>query len=154
MVLGHFGAAREKCPERYIICPGLGCNQGSVPTIAAGHPDDAVGPEEASSLGIGHVVFADMHPVAIELRREIRPVVHDEGDAALLRDRLKHASRTPDFIVRDVLQPKLEASDIATAERFLEVPRKTIEIERGRRDQVKPGRRPRVVAGANLQSFP
>jgi hypothetical protein len=95
-----------------------------------------------------------MHPVAIELRREIRPVVHDEGDAALLRDRLKHAGRTPDFIIRDVLQPKLDASDIATAERFLEVPPKTIEVERGRRDQVKPGRRPRVIAGANVQSFP
>jgi len=53
----------------------------------AGHTDLAVGPDDPARLGIGHVLLADMHAIAIELHGEVRPIVQDEGDAALLADR-------------------------------------------------------------------
>jgi protein gp37 len=45
-----------------------------------------------------------MHSVAIERRRETRPVVHDEGDIAILRDRFQNPRGTPDPVVVDLLQ--------------------------------------------------
>ena len=153
-MLCRLRAAREKGPEGYIISPSLRRNQSAVPGIAAGHPDDPVRPEEPPRLGIGHVLFADMHPVAVQLSRQIRPVVHDEGDAALLRDRLQDVGGAPDLLVFDILQPELQAGDIAAGERLVELLGETVGIERGRRDQVETRRRPRVVTGANDQSFP
>jgi hypothetical protein len=47
----------------------------------------------------------------------------------------------------------LQARDIATGERFLQLLGKNVRVERGRRDQIKPGRRPRLVS-ADDQSFP
>ena len=94
-----------------------------------------------------------MHPVAIQLGGEIRTVVHDEGDAALLRDRLQNASGAADRAVLDVLQAQLQARNIAAGERLFEVLGKNVGVERGRRDQIEPGRRPRLV-GADDQSFP
>ena len=82
--------AREEGAERDVVGAGLGGDEGAVAAVAAGHADDAVGAEPAARLGIGHVLLADMDAVAIELGGEVGPVVHDEGDAALLHDRLQH----------------------------------------------------------------
>jgi len=95
-----------------------------------------------------------MHPVALELGGKIRPVIHDEGDAALLRDRQQDAGGATDRRIVDVLEAQLQARDIAAGERLFEVLRKVVRVEGGRRDQIKPGRRPRFVAASNVQSFP
>jgi len=95
-----------------------------------------------------------MHPVAIELGGKIRPVIHDEGDAALLRDRQQDAAGATNRRIVDVLEAQLQARDIAAGERLFEVLRKVVRVEGGRRDQIKPGRRPRFVAASNVQSFP
>jgi hypothetical protein len=95
-----------------------------------------------------------MHPVAIELGRKIRPVVHDEGDAALLRDRQQDAGGAANRRIVDILQAQLQARDIAAGECLFELLGKVVGVERGRRDQIKPGRRPRLVAVSNVQSFP
>jgi hypothetical protein len=95
-----------------------------------------------------------MHPITIELGGKIRPVVHNEGDAALLRDRQQDAGSTTDRRIVNVLQAQLQARDIAAGERLFELLRKGVRVERGRRDQIKPGRRPRFVAASNVQSFP
>ena len=124
-----------------------------MPAVAAGHPDDALGAEEPARLGVRRILLADMHPVAVEFGGKVGPVVHDERDAALLRNRLQDPRGTPDRGVVDLLQPELQAGDIAPGERFLEVPGKAVRVERGRRDQVEPRRRPCFVA-ANDQSFP
>jgi hypothetical protein len=95
-----------------------------------------------------------MHAVAFELGGEIRSIVHDESDAVFLRDRLQDAGGAADCRVVDVFQAQLQARDIAAGERLCEILGKTVGVERGRRDQVEPGRRPRVIAAANVQSFP
>jgi len=94
-----------------------------------------------------------MDAVAIEFGGEVGPVVHDEGDAALLRDRLQNAGRVADRAILDLFQAQLQARDIAAGERFLQLLGKNVGIERGRRDQIEPGRRPRRVS-ADDQSFP
>ena len=58
-----------------------------------------------------------MHAVAIELHREVGPVVHDEGDVALLADRAQRVGGARDRGVVDVLQAELEGRDIAAVER-------------------------------------
>jgi hypothetical protein len=95
-----------------------------------------------------------MHPVAIEFGGKIRPVVHDEGDTVLLCDRQQDPGGAANRRIVDVLQAQLQTRDIAAGERLFELPRKVVGVERGRRDQIKPGRRPRFVAAANVQSFP
>ena len=82
-----------------------------------GDADLAVGSDDAARLGVGHVVLADMHAVAIELHREVGPVVHEEGDAALLADRPQRVGGAGDRGVVDVLQAKLEGRDVAAVER-------------------------------------
>jgi hypothetical protein len=77
-----------------------------------------------------------MHAIAIQFGGEIGAVVHDEGDAALLRDRLQNARRLPDRRVVAFFQAQLQAGDIATGERLFELPGEAIGVERGRRDQV------------------
>ena len=97
----------DRADDRKKIGAGLGGDQRAMPAVAAGYPDDAVGPEEPARLGVGHVLFADMDAVAIELGGEVGPVVYDEGDAALLRDRLQNASGAADRRIVDVLQAQL-----------------------------------------------
>jgi len=58
-----------------------------------------------------------MDAVAIELHGEVGPVVHDEGDAALLADRTQRVGRAGDRVVVDVLEAQLEGRDIAAVER-------------------------------------
>src|SRR6266446_3976654 len=152
-VLGRLGGAREEGAEGDVIGAGLGGDQRAMPAVAAGHPDDAVGPEEAARLGVGHILFADMDAVAIELGGEVGPVVHDEGDATLLRDRLQNAGGAADRAILDLFQAQLQARNIAAGERLFQFLGKNVGIERGRRDQIKPGRRPRLVS-ADDQSFP
>ena len=82
----------------------------------AGDADLAIRPDHAARLGVGHVVLADMHAVAIELHREVGPVVHDEGDVALLADRPQRVGGAGDGVVGDVLQPQLEGRDVAAVE--------------------------------------
>src|SRR5439155_8578333 len=119
--------------ERDVVGAGLGGNNRAMPAVAAGDPDDPVGPEEPARLVIRRVLLADMHAVAAELGGKVGAVVHDEGDAALLRDRLQDLRGAPDRGIVDLLQPQLQAGDIAAGERFLEVPGKAIWVERGRR---------------------
>jgi len=95
-----------------------------------------------------------MHAIAIKLGGKIRPVVHDEGDAMLLRERLQDAGGTTNRRVFDVFQTQLQTRDIAAGERLFEILGKVVRVERGRRDQIEPGRRPRFVFVANVQSFP
>ena len=95
-----------------------------------------------------------MHAIAIKLGGKIRPVVHDEGDAALLGDRLQGTGGAANGRIVDVLEAQLQARDIAAGERLFEVLGKVVRVEGGRRDQIKPGRRPRFVAASNVQSFP
>src|SRR5229473_599391 len=58
-----------------------------------------------------------MHAVAVELNREVGPVVHDEGDAALLADRPQGVGGARDGGVVDALQAQLEGRDIAAVQR-------------------------------------
>jgi hypothetical protein len=95
-----------------------------------------------------------MHPIAIKLSGQIRPVIHDESDAALLGDRLQDAGGTPNGRILDIFQAQLQTRDIAAGERLFEILGKVVRVERGRRDQIKPGRRPRLIAAENVQSFP
>ena len=120
-----------------------------MPAVAAGHADDAVRPEQTARLLIGRVLLADMHPVAVELGGEVGAIVHDERDIARLGDRLQNAGGAPDRVVVDVLQPQLQAGDIAAGERLVEFLRELVGVEGGRRDQVKPGRRRRFDAEDN-----
>ncbi len=143
-VLGGLGAARKKRAERDIIGAGLGGGNGAVAARAAGHSDDAVGTEQAPRLGIGHVLFADMDAVAIELGGEVGAVVHDKGDAVLLRDRLQHGRGPPDYAVIDLLQAQLQARHIAAGQCRFEFRGEPIGIERRRRNQIEPGRRCRL----------
>ena len=94
-----------------------------------------------------------MDAVAIELGGEVGPVVHDKGDAALLGDRLQHRGGGADRLVVDILQAQLHAGDIAALEGGDELRRKSVRVERGRRDQVEPRRRP-VIGIEQDQSFP
>ena len=64
----------------------------------------------------------------------------------VLRDRLQDRGRAADRGVVDLLQPQLQAGDIAAGERLFELLRELVGVERGRRDQVEPGRRPRFDA--------
>ena len=57
-----------------------------------------------------------MHAVAVELHREVGPVVHDEGDVALLADRPQRVGGARDRGVVDVLQAQLEGRDVAAVE--------------------------------------
>jgi len=70
-----------------------------------------------------------------------------------LRDRLQDAGRLPDRGVVGLLQPQLQAGDVAAGERLLQLLRELVRVERRRRDQVQPGGRRRFVI-ANDQSFP
>src|ERR1700724_3728569 len=62
---------------------GPGLDQGAAiflrdAAVAAGttgHPDDPVRTQEPARLGVGHVLLADMHAVAIELGSEVGAVV-------------------------------------------------------------------------------
>ena len=126
----------------------------AVAAVAAGNADDAVGAQQPARLGIGHVVLADMHPVASEFGGEVGAVVHDEGDAARLRDRLQDPGRAPHRVVVHILQAQLQAGDIAAGQRRRQFGREAVGVEGGRRDQVEPGRRPLVMVENARQSFP
>ena len=58
-----------------------------------------------------------MHAVAVELHREVGPVVHEEGHAALLADRPQGVGGAGDGGVVDALQAQLEGRDIAAVQR-------------------------------------
>jgi hypothetical protein len=79
-----------------------------------------------------------MDAVAPGLEREIRAVVHEEGDAAVLRDRAQRLGGAPDGVVIGALQAELNASDVARIECRGEQARKRRRLERRRRDQVEP----------------
>ncbi len=111
-----FGRAREKRAEGDVVGAGLGGGDRAVATGAAGHADDAVGPQQPPRLGIGHVLLADMDAVATEFGGEIGPVVHDKGDIVRLRDRLQHRGRPANRVVVDILEPQLQAGDIAAGQ--------------------------------------
>jgi hypothetical protein len=94
-----------------------------------------------------------MDAVAAELGGEVGPVVEDEGDAAGLRDRAQDRGGTADRVVVDVLQPQLQAGDVAAGERLFETGGKLFRVEGRRREQIEPGRRRRVAVTSD-QSCP
>ena len=145
----EFRPARKERTERDVIGSDLGRNQRAMTAVAAGHADNAVRPEQAARLLVGRVLLADMHPVAIEFGGEVGAIVHDERDIARLRDRLQDAGGAADRVVVHVLQAELQARDVAARERLVEFLRELVGVERGRRDQVKPGRRRRFDAEDN-----
>jgi hypothetical protein len=94
-----------------------------------------------------------MNAVAIELSREIGPVVHDEGDAAPLREWPQDAGRAADRGVVAVFEAQLQAGDIAARKRLFELFGEAVGVESGRRDQIEPRRRPLFI-GEGDQSCP
>src|SRR6185503_13719315 len=70
--------ARKERSERDVVGAGFRGDNGAVPAVATGDSDNAVGTQKAARIVVGHVLLADMHAVAIELGRKVRPVVHDE----------------------------------------------------------------------------
>src|SRR6516164_2051131 len=108
-------------------------------------PDDMVRPQQPPRLGIRHVLFPDMQAVAVELDGEIGAIIHDERNTAILRNRFQDP-RSPTYrVVVDLLQAQLQASNVAAGERVFELLGKPVRVERGRRDQVEPCRRPRFI---------
>src|SRR5260221_4731056 len=135
-MLRRLGAAGEKRAESDVIRAGFGRGDRAMAAVAAGHANNPVGAEKTPRLRIGGVLLADMHAVAIELGGEVRAVVHDEGDAEILCDRLQDARRAPDRVVVDILEAQLQAGDIAAGKRLFELPGKTVGVKGRRRDQV------------------
>ena len=86
-----------------------------------------------------------MDAVAVELHREVGPVVHDEGDVALLADRPQRVGGADDGVVGDVLQAQLEGRDVAAVERgaqFVGKDRRMLHALR--RDEIEPAMRRRA----------
>jgi hypothetical protein len=77
-----------------------------------------------------------VHAICAEAPGEVRTVIQDEGNASVLRDAEKGSARLQDLVIADILQPQLQAGDIAAAKRLAkrvtEAP-----VELGRRDEVK-----------------
>jgi hypothetical protein len=97
----------------------------------AGHADLPLGTDDAARLGVRHVVLADMHAVAVELYRQVGPVVHEEGHAALLADRAQGVGGARDGGVVYALQPQLKGCDIAAVQRrpeFVGEDRRMLEV--------------------------
>ena len=92
-----------------------------MPRRLASDADLPVGPDNAPRLGIAHVLLADMDAVAIELERQIGPVVHDEGDAALLADRPQRVGNAGDRAVVNAFEAQLEGRDIAAVQRGAQI---------------------------------
>jgi hypothetical protein len=104
----------------------------------AGDADLALEADDTTGLGVGHVVLADMHAVAIERHGEVGPVVHDEGHAALLAERPQGVGSARDGRIVHALQAQLEGRDIAAIQRRPEfVSENRRMIEAFRRDQVE-----------------
>ncbi len=78
---------REESAEGDVIRAGIGRLDRGVAAVVAGDADDPLRPEDLPRLLVGGVLLPDMNAVASGLERQVGPVVHDEGDAALLRDR-------------------------------------------------------------------
>ena len=89
-----------------------------------------------------------------KLGGEIGAIVHNECDVAVLRDRLQDSRGTADRVIVDVLQAQLQARNVAAFKCGFELLGKALRVERGRRDQIEPRRRPRLVILQRAQSFP
>ena len=110
-----------------------------MPGIVAGDANDLVEPQQAPGFLVGGVFLADMDPVGVQGEGEVRPVVHDKGDAAILRDRAEPAADFHDFFVRQVLQAQLQAGDVARVQRGRKILFESGQIGNRRRgDGVKP----------------
>ena len=83
-----------------------------------------------------------MDAVAAGREREIGPVIHEEGDAAALRDGTEQLRRAANRVVVDILQAKLQAADIAGVERLFETLGESGRVERRRGDEIEPRRHP------------
>ena len=104
----------------------------------AGDADDAIRTELGAGLAIGRILLADMDSVASGAQGQIGPIVHDEGDAAILNDGTQAFGHAQDGIVANLLQPQLHGGHIVGIERL----RKDVGESRGivdarRRDQVE-----------------
>jgi hypothetical protein len=86
-----------------------------------------------------------MHAVAAQFGGKVGPVVHNERNAFPLCDRLQDARGAAHRVVIDILQAQLQAGGIAAFQRRFELAGEFVRIESGRRDQVKPRRRPRFI---------
>ena len=108
----------------------------------AGNADDPVGPNEFPGLGIGCVRLADMRAVRAEFRREVGPVVDEEGDIARLHKRHQDFGCTADGVrfrrcLVLALETKLQAGDVARVERHLQRVGEGARLEAGRGDEIE-----------------
>ena len=106
----------------------------------AGDAHLPVGSDDPARLGIGHVVLADMHAVAVEFHRQVWPVVHDQRRVALLADRPQRVGDAGDLVVGNVLQPELESRNVAAVEggtQFVGEDRRMLDA--GGRDEIETG---------------
>src|SRR5579883_137978 len=107
----------------------------------AGHPDNAAQAQNASRLLIARILLADMDAVAAGGEREIGPIIHEEGDVALLGNRPQRIGRTTNRIVIGALETKLDARDVSRIKRLRKSVREGRGLEGRRCDEIKAGLR-------------
>ena len=95
---------------------------------------------------VARVLLADVHAVAARRGGQVGPVVHDEGDAPVLRDRAQPVRRAADIVVADVLEAQLDAGDVAGIQRNRQRLHEGCGLDPGRRDQIEPAARVVVQA--------
>jgi hypothetical protein len=81
-----------------------------------------------------------MHAVAPRRQREVGTVVHEESDAALLRDGPERVGGAADRVVVGLLEAKLDRGDVAGIERARELSCEVCRGEARRRDEIEAGR--------------
>lgn len=82
--------------------------------------------------------LADMDAVRLQRLRQVRPVVDDERRAGAQHDGHENAAGGEDGVVRHILQPQLDAGDIAALQRVLQDRGEHRRVKRRRRDEVEP----------------
>ena len=78
-----------------------------------------------------------MDAIAAHLSREVGPVVQQEGNVALNRQRAQALTGAPYLIVAGVFQAQLYAGDIARIEHLGQLPGEGVEIKARRRNQIE-----------------
>jgi hypothetical protein len=81
-----------------------------------------------------------MHAVAPCRQREVGTIVHEEGDAALLRHGPERVGSAADRVVVGVLEAKLDRGDVARIECARELSCEVCRREARRRDEIEAGR--------------
>jgi hypothetical protein len=101
-----------------------------MPAVVAGDPHSCGPSDQPARFGVGRVLLAHVHAVAIELGRKVRTVVEDDRDASVLSHGRERLHRAPDLIVGNALETDLQGGDIASIQRVLELAREGVEVGR------------------------